>query len=93
MRQRSVKMSERMEDDYLPAKKAYLTKHKTCLVRVRGICRKWSKDVHHKAGRTGEALMDESTWLAVCRQCHDHLEANRAWAKAHGFLITRTVRR
>src|SRR3990167_3938645 len=81
MRQRSVKMAEKMSDDYLPAKLLFLSRHRECQVKIRGTCKRWSRDIHHRAGRTGEALMDQSLWVPACRQCHDHLEANRAWAK------------
>ncbi len=93
IRARSVKLADAMADEYLPARAKFLAQHRECAVKVRGVCHRWSRDVHHKAGRTGAALMDQSMWVPACRQCHDHLEVNRAWAKAHGFIVTRGVKR
>lgn len=93
IRERSVKLADAMADEYLPAKDRYLAQHRECGVKVRGTCHRWSRDVHHKGGRTGAALMDQSLWVPACRQCHGYLEAHREWAKAHGFLVTRAVRK
>lgn len=93
LRQRSEKLAETMQDEYLPAKRIFIARHRECAVNVRGVCHRWTRDVHHKGGRTGAALMDQSLWVPACRQCHDYLETHRAWAKEHGFLVARTVRR
>jgi hypothetical protein len=45
-----------------------------------------STDIHHMAKRTGSNYLDESTWLAVCRENHDRIHNNPAWARANGFL-------
>lgn len=48
-------------------------------------------DVHHVSGR-GSKTNDVSTWLPVCRQCHDdiHFGATRgrgsSWARERGYL-------
>ena len=44
-----------------------------------------TKDVHH-IRRRGPFLLEESTWLAVCRWCHDHLHSNASWAREKGYL-------
>ena len=43
-------------------------------------------DIHHTAKRTGKNYLDESTWLAVCRENHEMIHANPSWARANGFL-------
>lgn len=47
-----------------------------------------SKDVHHRKGR-GPYLLDESTWSAVCRACHDRIHSNPQWAFEQGWLESR----
>lgn len=46
-------------------------------------------DVHHKAGRIGEKLLDQRTWLAVCRAHHLQIESNPEWAKKNGYSENR----
>jgi len=89
---RSEKLTEAMAE-YLPRKAFFLGRHRECQVKVRGVCKRWSVDVHHKAGRTGAALLDETTWAAVCRACHDYLETHRDWARERGWIVARTVRK
>jgi hypothetical protein len=48
-------------------------------------------DVHHKKGR-GKYLLDESTWLPVCREHHDKIHANPAWAFEQGYLERRLTK-
>jgi len=49
-----------------------------------------SKDVHHRKGR-GKYYLDEDTWLATCRSCHDRIHKNPIWARENGFLLDRYV--
>lgn len=44
-----------------------------------------TKDVHHMKGR-GKYLLDVTTFLPVCRQCHDAIHANPHWARENGWL-------
>ena len=91
MRQRSVKLAEKMSDDYLPAKLLFLSRHRECAVKIRGLCRRWSKDVHHRAGRTGAALTDVAGFVACCRACHSWAETHRVEARAKGWIVRRVA--
>jgi hypothetical protein len=51
--------------------------------------RKTSTDVHHKKGR-GKYYLDEDSWLAVCRQCHDEIHGNPIWARENNYIIYRS---
>lgn len=44
-------------------------------------------DIHHKAGRTGWRLNDESQWLAVSREAHEWIHANPSEARRRGWLV------
>ncbi len=45
-----------------------------------------TRDVHHKHGRLGGNLLNEATWLAVCRGCHDWIHSNPSTARERGLL-------
>ncbi len=46
----------------------------------------FSTEVHHREGRIGEKLLDESTWMAVCNDVHMWIHANPSAARAKGWL-------
>lgn len=43
-------------------------------------------EVHHKSGRYGGNYLNESTWLAVCRDAHEWIHNNPSLARARGML-------
>jgi hypothetical protein len=51
-------------------------------------CTLTATDVHHKAGR-GDHLLDDATFLAVCRKCHGRIETHPEEAIALGFSESR----
>lgn len=50
-------------------------------------------EVHHKAGREGEALLDFDLWVALCPDCHRWVHANPEVAYAGGWLVSRNALR
>ena len=44
---------------------------------------------YSKKGR-GKYLLDTSTWLSVCRNCHNWIETHPEDAKELGFSISKT---
>lgn len=48
-----------------------------------------STDIHHKKGR-GKYYLDEDSWLAVCRPCHDRIHSNPIWARENNYIIDRS---
>jgi len=93
LRPRSQTMAARLEDEYAVARKHYLLTHRECEVKVRGHCTRWAREIHHRAGRTGAALSDPEGFVAACRACHRYVEEHREWARDHGFVVKREVRR
>jgi hypothetical protein len=43
-------------------------------------------EIHHKAGRIGEAPNDESNWITVSREGHCWLHDHPSQARARGWL-------
>lgn len=77
--------------EYAKLRKQYLEKYPLCRV-VRSefaphfhLCPNQSTQVHH-IRRRGKYLLDTSTWLACCAECHTFIEQNPAWAKEQGYL-------
>lgn len=44
-----------------------------CRANIENTCTKITEDVHHSRGR-GEYLLDVTTFIPVCRNCHIYLE-------------------
>jgi len=64
---------------------AFLKAHPTCQALL-GNCATVSRDVHHMAGRLNGNYLNETTWLAVCRNCHDFIHGHPRTAKIMGLL-------
>ena len=74
-------------DEYSKKRAAFLVVHSKCQAKLVG-CSGDATDVHHKAGR-GENHLKISTWLAVCRSCHNWIELNPLEAKELGLSENR----
>ncbi len=72
---------------YLRKIKPYKKKNPFCKARLIG-CKTNTTDVHHMKGR-GKYLLDESTWLPVCRDCHRTIEQDPQMAKQLGLSASR----
>lgn len=69
-------------------RKSFLEEHPYCQARIPG-CTIEAVDVHHKAGRTGQLLINTDNFLAVCRSCHEYIEGHPKEAKERGFSLNR----
>ena len=67
----------------------FIQEHPMCEAHISGICTEYATEVHHKKGRIGEDLLDETHWLALCHMCHDYIENHREFAMEKGFSIKR----
>lgn len=72
---------------YLKDRKEWMKKNKYCVAKFEG-CTKMSSDLHHAKGR-GEYLLDQTTWRALCRNCHQRAEENPELAKSLGLSESR----
>lgn len=84
---RSKKMVRAMEI-YNRRRKAFLKANPVCAVTGQP-----ATEVHHKAGRIGPLLLDESLWLPVSRWAHRMIEENPEWAKENGYSVSRLNKR
>jgi hypothetical protein len=84
-RSRLRSMSKKREAaarEYSTKRAAYLAKHPTC----HRCNRRHSRDVHHRTGRHGTNYLDDSTWSALCRACHDEVHQYPKQARQDGWL-------
>ena len=86
MRQKSRKM-QRIDAKYSKLRRGFLTNYPMCQAALPD-CTHKSTDIHHKKGR-GIYHNDVSTWLSVCRSCHNWIELNPIEAEELGFSIKR----
>jgi hypothetical protein len=73
--------------EYSKLRQRYLTENSLCMIKVSG-CTNSATDVHHTfAGANRDAFyLVQSTWKAVCRNCHDWVHLNSKKARELGFL-------
>lgn len=69
---------------YRKEARRFITTHPRCAV-----CSQPSTEVHHKAGRIGELLLDQTKWLAVCSDCHVKITEDSDWAIRKGYSESR----
>ena len=83
------KMSSRRKVEsriYAKKRRAFLAEHRFCQIcQDNGELRN-SEDVHHIKARLEGHYLDESTWLAVCRPCHNWIHEFPSAARARGLL-------
>ncbi len=73
-------MAEKMKL-YAALRTTFLIERPRCAV-----CGLRSRDVHHMKGRA-KFLLERSTWMAVCRICHDYIETHKRWAREKGYIL------
>ena len=78
---------KKKDAEYLKLRERFLTENPICQVSVAG-CMNGSTDVHHTyAGSNRDAFyLVQSTWLSVCRNCHDHIHSHPAESRILGWL-------
>lgn len=52
-------------------------------------CGMAATEVHHRAGRIGGRLLDDTTWAAACHDCHLYITAHPAEAVERGWSLPR----
>lgn len=69
---------------YSALRKVYLEQHPYCMAQWEG-CTHNSTDLHHKKSR-GKHLLDSTTFMSLCRNCHDKIHNQHARALSAGFI-------
>ncbi len=73
---------KKKDAEYLKLRQRFLTENPLCVVKVNG-CGHGATDVHHThSGVNRDAFyLVQSTWLSVCRNCHNWIHLNPAEAR------------
>ena len=73
--------------EYSKLRQRYLTDNSLCVVKVNG-CGHGATDVHHTyAGANRDAFyLVQSTWIPVCRNCHDWIHSHPEQARTMNWL-------
>lgn len=80
-----AKVSDNMKEQmklYKKLRKPFLTKHFKC--EVKG-CKHASQEIHHKKGRVGDLLLDQTHWMAVCHEHHQRITEDSEWAYSNSY--------
>lgn len=78
------------EIEYAKIRKGWLPEHRECQAALPGCC-KIATQVHHKAGRSGDLLLETDKWLACCHRCHTWITEHSAAAVELGLSLRRNV--
>lgn len=70
---------------YSKKRRAFLRSHPYCELHV-NCGGNPAVDVHHVKGRLQGNYLDETTWLAACRSCHDWVHSHPSKAREIGML-------
>lgn len=60
------------QQEYRTKAIAFKKANPVCQAGLSG-CLVHTSEVHHKAGRIGKLLLDETKWLAICSKCHAYI--------------------
>lgn len=71
---------EKLDAAYTILRQSYLKNHPMCEARLPG-CNLSASDIHHKHGRVGDLYLDDTEYIALCRNCHRWIHDNPAKAK------------
>lgn len=83
MRHRSKKRQKQYTEDRIPIVKEMLEENPVCMMCWRAP----AVDVHELKSRArGGSITDKSNLVTLCREHHDFITQNPAWAQAHGWL-------
>lgn len=72
---------------YSKKRKAFLAKWPACQALIATVCFERATDIHHMEGRLKGNYLNESTWLPVCRDCHNWIHSHPTLARTLGLLV------
>jgi hypothetical protein len=79
IRNKSYRLARELQV-YSHNRAVFLKDNPLCKAHINENCTRIATDIHHKGGR-GRNLLVESTWIGVCRNCHDWIEMHPKEAK------------
>lgn len=89
MKQRSTKTGAR-DRYYSRLRSVWMSSE--CGGKIPGVHEGQAVDVHHMKGRGLRFMLDVSTWVALCRACHQHITVNPLEGKRLGLIRDKNER-
>ncbi|MDB5144198.1 MAG: hypothetical protein JWQ66_2911 [Mucilaginibacter sp.] len=81
---------QKLNAAYLVLRKEFMKANPICGAGLEG-CTIQANECHHRRGR-GEYLLDDSTYLALCANCHKFINEHNEFAFEMGFSESRLSR-
>jgi nitrate/TMAO reductase-like tetraheme cytochrome c subunit len=75
---------QKLDAIYSILREKFLKHHPMCEANLPG-CSLNAHDIHHSKGRTGNLMLDDTEFVAVCRSCHTWIHENPKQAKELGL--------
>ena len=78
---------KKLDEEYLKLRERFLTERNMCEVKVPG-CMMHATDVHHTYSGADRSVyyLIQSTWLPVCRACHNWVHEHPEQSRELGYL-------
>ena len=78
---------QKQDAEYLKLRARFLTENPMCEIGVSG-CTRNSTDIHHIRSGSDRHIyyLIQSTWLSVCRSCHNFVHLNPKISREMGYL-------
>lgn len=73
---------------YTILRKAFLKRKPVCEAQLEG-CTYVATECHHSEGRIGDKMLDDTTYVSLCHNCHCTIETQPAMAKELGLSKSR----
>lgn len=99
MRAFSAKRRKVYDESYLPARERFLRDHPACEMRIMvpRICTGEATTIQHLVQRSLDPsvknLLDETYWMASCRECNGWVSDHSAEARVRGLEVAPMDRR
>lgn len=71
---------------YMALRKVFMQTNPIC--QFKG-CTALATDIHHMVGRSGENMLDSTTWMSICRVHHTWLHEHDKEARELGYIKSR----
>lgn len=62
-----------------------------CVARIETVCTGRADHVHHIVRKSQGGDNTMGNLISLCLACHQHIHANVAWARSHGYIRSRST--
>tara|TARA_R110000772_G_scaffold208514_1_gene319071 strand:+ start:129 stop:533 length:405 start_codon:yes stop_codon:yes gene_type:complete len=79
---------KKKDEEYSKLRRRFLEEHSLCRIKITSQCSNTATDVHHMYSGNDRMTfyLIQSTWLPVCRNCHNWIHENPKKARIMNYL-------